>query len=102
MKKRFAVLTFSLLFALAPGASFASNEIIIEVVVHLQVRPIAHLDAQYVMVKVLDANGNMLTAGQVVPGEDIYFDRSGNERQVLEIYHMASGAEYIIISDIMP
>lgn len=104
MKKQFAVFSFIFLFALSPLASFAHNEggILIDYVIQFQVKPIAHLDAQYVTIKILDANGNMLTGGQVTPGDVMTFTKSGNERKALEIYHMASGAEFIIVSEIMP
>jgi hypothetical protein len=101
MKKQFAVIAFIFLFALTPLTSFAY--IIIDLLAErIQVHPTTYMNAQTVFVKVLDANGNMLTGGQVAPGGDLYFPLTGNESQVLEIYHMASGAEFIVGNEIMP
>lgn len=104
MKKQFAVFSFVFLLAFGPISSFARNEgfILDRVLNGIQVNPTAYMNAQTVLVKVLDANGNILASGQVAPGGNLSFPLTGNERQVQEIYHINTGAFFIIISEIPP
>lgn len=62
----------------------------------LMVNPNNYMSAQYVVVKVLDANNNVLATTQTTPGQAVTFARNAQQRKVSCTYH-SNGSNAIII-----